>query len=171
MRRLVGTNIQLCHLQLKVIIICSGGHLSGTVLSLYYTTLNHFNIFYKQSVDWHEHRVQMSRFSKTKHTFLWLCKFAVTPLHWKFPFHKVLEQRLEVSSWCLTDSCLVIRQAFLKWVNINSCSELPGRQVDGQDVHSLKGVTMQSFLQGSKQGREDSGREESEHLNTDKCWF
>lgn len=88
-----------------------------------------------------------------------------------FPFHKVLEQRLEVSSWCLTDSCLVIRQAFLKWVNINSCGELPGRQVDGQDVHSLKGVTMQSVLQGSKQGWKNSGREESEHLNTDKCCF
>lgn len=43
--------------------------------------------------------------------------------------------------------------------------ELPGIQVDGQVVHSLKGVTMQSFLQGSKQGRTVSGRVESEHLN------
>lgn len=47
----------------------------------------------------------------------------------------------------------------------NSCKDLPGIQVDLQAVHSLKGVTMQSFLQGSKQGRAVSGREESEHLN------
>lgn len=40
-------------------------------------------------------------------------------------------------------------------------------QVDGQAVHSLKGVTMQSFLQGSKQGRTVSGRAESGHLNTE----
>lgn len=44
-------------------------------------------------------------------------------------------------------------------------AELPGRQVDGQAVHSLKGVTTQSFLQGNTQGRMDSGRAESEHLN------
>lgn len=45
---------------------------------------------------------------------------------------------------------------------------LPGIQVDGHAVHSLKGVTMQSFLQGNKQGRMASGRAESGHLNTDK---
>lgn len=41
---------------------------------------------------------------------------------------------------------------------------LPGRQFDGQVVHSLKGVTMQSFLQGNEQGRTVSGRDVSEHL-------
>lgn len=34
----------------------------------------------------------------------------------------------------------------------------------GQAVHSLKGVTMQSFLQGSKQGWMVSGRADSGHL-------
>lgn len=43
-------------------------------------------------------------------------------------------------------------------------AELPGRQVDGQAVHSLKGVTTQSLLQRSTQGRMASGRAESEHL-------
>lgn len=67
--------------------------------------------------------------------------------------------------------CGAIRQASLKWVYRNSWEELPGIQVDGQAVHSLKGVTMQSFLQGSKQGRTVSGRAESEHLNiqTNSC--
>lgn len=41
---------------------------------------------------------------------------------------------------------------------------VPGRHVVGQAVHSLKSVTMQSFLQGNKQGRKVSGREESGHL-------
>lgn len=53
-------------------------------------------------------------------------------------------------------------------VYLTSCLELPGKQVDGQAVHSLKGVTMQSFLQGRKQGRTLSGREESEHLSTQR---
>lgn len=43
-------------------------------------------------------------------------------------------------------------------------AELPGRQVDGQAVHSLKGVTTQSLLQGNTQGRMATGRAESEHL-------
>ena len=47
----------------------------------------------------------------------------------------------------------------------SSQAELPGIQVAGQAVHSLKGVTMQSLLQGSEQGRMVSGRAESEHLN------
>lgn len=34
----------------------------------------------------------------------------------------------------------------------------------GHSVHSLKGVTMQSLLQGSRQGRTDSGRGASGHL-------
>lgn len=38
-------------------------------------------------------------------------------------------------------------------------------QVDGQAVHSLKGVTMQSFTQGRTQGRIVSGRAESGHLH------
>lgn len=41
-------------------------------------------------------------------------------------------------------------------------------QVAGQAVHSLKGVTTQSFLQGSKQGRTVSGRAESGHLKAQK---
>lgn len=44
-------------------------------------------------------------------------------------------------------------------------AEAPGRQVEGQAVHSLKGVTLQSVLQGSRQGRSVSGRAESGHLN------
>lgn len=43
-------------------------------------------------------------------------------------------------------------------------SVVPGRHVVGQAVHSLKSVTMQSLLQGNKQGRNVSGRAESGHL-------
>lgn len=42
--------------------------------------------------------------------------------------------------------------------------ELPGRQMDGQADHSLKGVTTQSVLQGNTHWRTASGRAESEHL-------
>lgn len=41
---------------------------------------------------------------------------------------------------------------------------LPGRHAVGQRVHSLKGVTMQSFLQGRRHGRTVSGLVESGHL-------
>lgn len=61
--------------------------------------------------------------------------------------------------------CGAIRQALVDWAYRNSWEKLPGTQVDGQAVHSLKGVTMQSFLQGSKQGLMVSGRAASEHLN------
>lgn len=41
---------------------------------------------------------------------------------------------------------------------------LPDKQEEGQALHSLKGVMMQSVLQGKGQDRIESGREDSGHL-------
>lgn len=41
---------------------------------------------------------------------------------------------------------------------------VPASQEVGHSVHSLKGVTIQSLLQGSRQGLTDSGRGASGHL-------
>lgn len=43
-------------------------------------------------------------------------------------------------------------------------TSLPDKQEVGQALHSLKGVTMQSILQGKGQDRIESGREDSGHL-------
>lgn len=43
-------------------------------------------------------------------------------------------------------------------------TRLPDKQEVGQPLHSLKGVTMQSILQGKGQDRIESGREDSGHL-------
>lgn len=62
-------------------------------------------------------------------------------------------------------SYIWIRSLKTEFIKINLKSYVPGIQVDGQAVHSLKGVTTQSFMQGSRQDRNVSGRAESGHLH------
>ncbi len=47
---------------------------------------------------------------------------------------------------------------------MDRCGGVPASQEVGHSVHSLKGVTIQSLLQGSRQGLTDSGRGASGHL-------